>query len=125
MLVPDRNCLHAGATMNFCMDAGNAIRSRWFWIPIRVLLLSFLLSLLAFAGSLLLGIVGVVILGWIRHTEPNMTLAYRNVAVPSAILAGIAALISFAFIEVRRYRQARALAAIERSSSSPVTFSNR
>jgi hypothetical protein len=106
------------------MDTESAIRLRWLWIPVRVLLLTFLSTLLAFAVSLLLGIASVIALAELHHEHPNMTLAYRDFALPVAIVAGIVALISFVFIEVRRYRQLRTLAAIERSSSS-LTFTKR
>jgi len=88
---------------------------RWYLIPVRVLLVTFLLTLLSFAVSLLLGILGIVIRAWLRGTHPNMTGAYRHIAAPTAIAAAVIALVSATVLEVRRYRQARALAGIERA----------
>jgi uncharacterized BrkB/YihY/UPF0761 family membrane protein len=89
---------------------------RWFWIPARVLLFTFLSSLLAFAVSLLLGIVGVIVGAKARHGTPNMSIAYRDVATPAALMVGAIVLVSSVFMEVRHYRQSKALAEIERST---------
>jgi len=93
-----------------------ARQPRWYVIPLRVLLLSFLLTLLAFAVSLLLGILGMLITARLRGFQPDMTLAYRHIALPIALAAGAVALIVTTVIEIRNYRQARALAQIARAS---------
>jgi hypothetical protein len=80
---------------------------RWLFIPLRVLLVAFLLSLLAFAVCLFLGIVGLVIGAGVRGFHPNMTIAYRQVALPAAVLAGAAALVAAIVIEVRHGRRQR------------------
>jgi hypothetical protein len=90
-------------------------RPRWLYIPIRVLLVTFLLTLLSFAVSLMLGILGTVIAARLRGLHPNMTNAYRQVAAPIAAVAGVVVLISMIVLEVRRYRREKALTAIERS----------
>jgi hypothetical protein len=76
-------------------------------ILLRVLLEAFLLALLAFAVCLLLGIVGLVISAGVRGVHPNMTIAYRRVAFPAAVLAGAAALVSAIVLEVRHGRRQR------------------
>lgn len=90
-------------------------KPRWFWIPVRVLLVTFLVTLLAFAVSLLLGILGIVIGAKLHHIHPNLALAYRLVAVPAAAMVGAVILVSSIVLEVRHYRQAKALAEIERA----------
>jgi hypothetical protein len=85
-------------------------------IPVRVLLVTFLLTLLAFAVSLLLGIVGIVIGARLRGVPPNMTLAYKNIAAPAAVMVGAIVLISAASMEIRHYRQAKTLDEIEKTS---------
>jgi len=99
------------------MGSGQTLRRRprWFLIPLRVLAITFPLTLLCFAVSLLLGILGIVIRAWLRGTRPNMAAAYRDVAAPVALVAAVIVLISATVVEIRRYRQAKALAAIERS----------
>jgi|SRR5580658_7142349 hypothetical protein len=89
---------------------------RWYLIPARVVLVSFLLTLLSFAVSLLLGILGLALLGRLRGIHPNMTLAYRHVALPVAMMVGAAALIAMTAVEVRNYWQSKALAEIARRS---------
>lgn len=90
---------------------------RWYLIPFRVLLVTFLLTLLAFAVSLLLGIVGVVVGARVRGGTPNMQVAYRDVAAPVAATVCAIVLVSSIFMEIRNYRQAKALAGIERIES--------
>lgn len=90
---------------------------RWAAIPIRVLLITFLLTLLAFALGLLLGIFGVVLLAYSRGTAPDMTFAYRHIALPVARVVAPVTLLLSLFSEVQHYRRARGLAEIARSSS--------
>jgi hypothetical protein len=78
---------------------------RWFLVPLRLLLVTFLLALLSFAVCLLLGILGLAITAAIRGGHPNMTIAYREIAFPAAVLAGAAALVVAIGMEVRHYRQ--------------------
>jgi len=89
---------------------------RWYLIPARVLLVPFLLTLLTFAVSLLLGILGTVTLARIRGIHPNMTLAYRHVALPAAVCVGVIVFVSATVMEIRNYRQTKALAGIARAS---------
>jgi hypothetical protein len=84
-------------------------KPRWFLIPVRVLLVTFAVTLLSFAVSLLLGIFGVILAAKIKGSHPNMTLAYRDVALPVAAMVGTVVLISSAVMEIRHYRQAKAL----------------
>jgi hypothetical protein len=78
---------------------------RWLLIPARVLLVSFLLALLAFAVCLFLGIVGLVIAAGLRGAHPNMTVAYRDFAFPVAVFAGGAALVAAVVMEFRHHRR--------------------
>jgi len=91
-------------------------KPRWLWIPVRVLLLTFLLTLLSFAVSLLLGILGIAIGAKLRGTPANMAIAYRHIAVPAAAMVGAIVLVSAISMEIRHYRRAKALAEIERLS---------
>lgn len=88
----------------------------WYTIPLRVLLVTFLLTLLAFAVSLLLGIMGIIIHARMRGFHPDMRMAYRHVALPVALAAGAVVLIGVTILEIRNYRQTRALAQIARAS---------
>src|SRR5271165_1640602 len=94
-----------------------AHRPRWFWIVPRVLLVTFVLTALSFALSLFLGILGIVIGARLRGIHPNMAFAYRNIAAPAAAIAGCIVLVSATAMEIRHYRQNRALAAIERTAT--------
>lgn len=89
---------------------------RWYLIPVRSVLVAFLLTLLSFAVSLLVGILGVVIHAKVRGIHPNMTLAYRHVALPTAMVVAVVTLIVMSIVEIRNYRQAKALVEIERRS---------
>ena len=90
-------------------------RPRWFLIPVRVLLVTLIVTLLSFAVSLLLGIGGVLLASWLKGAHPNMTLAYRYVALPVAAMVAAIVLVSASFMEARHYRQAKTLDGIERA----------
>jgi uncharacterized BrkB/YihY/UPF0761 family membrane protein len=92
-----------------------ARKPRWFFIPVRVALVTFILTLLSFALGLLLGIIGTALTAGIRGLHPNMTHAYRHVAIPVALTVAVVTAISMTVIEVRHYRQAKALAGIEQA----------
>ena len=80
---------------------------RWFLVPLRVLLVSLLLTLLSFAVCLFLGILGLGISAGLRGVHPNMTIAYREIAFPAAVVAGAAALVAAIVMEVRHRRRQR------------------
>jgi uncharacterized BrkB/YihY/UPF0761 family membrane protein len=89
---------------------------RWYTIPVRVLLVTFIGSLISFAVSLFLGIVGTVAVSFVRHADPNMTMAYRRIALPVAVVAGCIIFVLVLRMEIRHYRQMKTLASIERVS---------
>lgn len=91
-------------------------RPRWYAIPGRVLLVTFLLTLLAFAVTLLVSIVGLVIAARFHGVAPDMRFAYRHIAFPVALVAGSIVLVVSLIVEVRHYRRARVLAGIVRAS---------
>ena len=88
----------------------------WYGIPLRVLLLTFIGTLLCFSIILLLAIFGTVLVAALHGVHPDLRIAYRHIALPAGI--GAACIISLlaAFNEIRHYRQSRALTALERIS---------
>ena len=74
-----------------------------------------LLTLLAFAVSLLLSILGTVVYSQVKHVAPNMPVAYRYIAFPFAISVGVIVLALSLAMEIRHYRQRKTLAGIERA----------
>jgi hypothetical protein len=89
---------------------------RWIGIPARVFAMTFLLTVLSFAVGLLLSILGTVVYSQVKHVAPNMTFAYRHIAFPFAISVGAMVLLLLILMEIRNYRQRRALEGIERAS---------
>jgi len=89
---------------------------RWYAIPVRVALVTFIGTLLSFSVSLLFAIFGTVILASLHGVHPDMRTAYRHIALPLALVAGSVILVSMLVTEIRHYRQARTLTAIERLS---------
>jgi hypothetical protein len=87
---------------------------RWYSIPVRVLLVTFIGTLLSFAVSLLLAIIGTVIVARVRGVHPDMTVAYRQIALPAAVVAGSIIFAVILVAEIRHYRQVKTLAGIER-----------
>ena len=91
-------------------------RPRPYLIPVRVLLITLLFTLMSFAIAVLLGIFGLALWAVIRHAHPNMTIAYRQIGPPVAALVAVITVIVASTTEIRQYRQAKALAEIERLS---------
>lgn len=91
-------------------------KPRWYMIPVRALLVTFVLTLLSFAICLLLGILGIAIGSKLQGVPPNMALAYRHVAAPAAAVVAVVVLVAALVMEIRHYRQTRVLAQIERAS---------
>ena len=89
---------------------------RWYGIPVRVLLVTFISALLCFAVSLLLAIVGTVIVAAVRGVHPDMRIAYRQIALPAAVVAGSIVFVLAWIMEIRHYRQSKTLSGIERMS---------
>ncbi|MFY9842464.1 MAG: hypothetical protein WA718_14945 [Terriglobales bacterium] len=85
-------------------------------IPVRVFAMTFLFTLLSFAVALLLSILGTVVYSQLKHVAPNLTFAYRHIAFPFAITAGGIVLALSLAMEIRNYRQRKALESIERLS---------
>jgi hypothetical protein len=89
---------------------------RWYGVLLRILLLTFLGTLLCFAVTLLISLIGTVAVAEIRGVHPDMRIAYRHFAVPIAAIEGGVILICASIIEIRHYHRARTLSAIERAS---------
>jgi hypothetical protein len=91
-------------------------RPRWYGIPVRAAIITFLLTLLTFAVSLLLGIVGILGIAKMRGVAPNLAPAYRQVAFPAAMAVGAVVLVLSLIVEARRYRRGQVLRQIEQES---------
>jgi hypothetical protein len=87
---------------------------RWYGIVVRVFLVTFIGTLLCFAVSLLLAILGTVTVSSLRAEHPDMRIAYRLIALPMALVAGSIIFVLALVMEIRHYRQSRTLSAIER-----------
>jgi cytochrome bd-type quinol oxidase subunit 1 len=72
---------------------------------VRALLITFVLTLLAFAVTLLLAIIGLSLYGIIRGHHPDMATAYRYIAFPMALLVALIVLITAFMTEFKRYRR--------------------
>jgi hypothetical protein len=98
------------------MPKASSSGPQWIGIPFRVLLMTSLLTLLAFAVALLLSILGTVVYSQVEHVAPNLPFAYRHIAFPFAISVGAIVLTLSLVMEIRHYRHRKTLAGIERSS---------
>lgn len=89
-------------------------RPRWYMIPARAFFVAFLCTLLSFAVTLFLSLMGAMLLA---HTgSPDLRFAYRYIALPVALVVGVIVLVLSLAMEVRHYRQSKALADIARAS---------
>ena len=79
-----------------------------------MLLATFIGTLICFAVSLFIGILGTMIVSALRRIHPDMRIAYRQIALPMAMVAGAIIFVLSLVMEIRHYRQGKALSAIER-----------
>jgi len=86
---------------------------RWIGVPVRAFGIMFLFTLLSFAVALLLSILGTIVYSQVEHVAPNLQYAYRHIAFPFAVAAGVVVML---VVEVKNYRLRKALDAIERNS---------
>src|SRR4051794_6735496 len=75
-----------------------------FDVVLRVLLVTVIFTLLGFAVGLFCGIGAGTLYGIIRHIRPDMTMAYRLVAIPFACFAFVITFLVMLFTEIRRLR---------------------
>ena len=87
---------------------------RWYGVPVRILLLTFIGTLLSFSLILLFSIFGTVIISAMHGVHPDMRVAYRHIALPLGLVAGGIILVVAIAMEVRHYHQTKTLRAIER-----------
>ena len=87
---------------------------RWYGILVRVLLATFIGTLICFAVGLLIGILGTVMVSALRGIHADMRIAYRLIALPMAGVGGAIIFVLSLVMEIRHYRQMKALSAIER-----------
>jgi len=81
---------------------------------VRVFVVTFIGTSTCFAVSLLLAILGTVLVGVVRGMHPDMRIAYRQIALPATVVAGRIILVLALVMEIRHYRQAKTLSAIEK-----------
>ena len=84
-------------------------KPRLLGVVVRTALITFLLTLLTFAVSLLLGILGTLLVGLVRGLHPDLSQAYRHVAFPVAMMAALVGLVVASVSEFRRYRKRLAM----------------
>jgi TRAP-type C4-dicarboxylate transport system permease small subunit len=87
---------------------------RWYSVPARVFVLTFIGTLLTFSVTLFFAIFGTVILAAMHGVHPDMRSAYRYIALPVALVAGGIIFVVALINEIRHYRQSKTLTAIER-----------
>lgn len=74
-------------------------------IVARVLLVTAIFTLMGFAVGLFCGIGAGVLYGLMRPVQPDMTLAYKFVALPFGIASLVVTLIVMLVTEIRRVRR--------------------
>lgn len=89
---------------------------RWYGVLVRIVLLTFLGTLLCFAVTLLLSLIGTAAGAAIRGVHPDMRTAYRHFAVPIGVVEAALIFVCASVLEIRHYRRARTLSSIERVS---------
>lgn len=80
-------------------------KPRLLGVVTRAVLITFVVTLLAFAVTLLLAIIGLSLLGWFQGHRPDMATAYRYIAAPMAVLVGVIVLVTAFIHEFKLYRR--------------------
>ena len=70
---------------------------------------------MSFALCLFMAILGTVVAGKVHGYTPDLQLAYRHIALPIAIVAGTVVFIVTTVMEIRHFRQTKALQGILRN----------
>ena len=81
--------------------------------------MTFIGTMLSFAVGLLCGIIWTATAAALRNSHPDMRLAYRHIALPAALVAGVVICVVSLIFEIRHYRQSKTLLGIARVSEKP------
>jgi len=76
-----------------------------FEVLARTVLFTAIATLIGFAIGLFCGIGAGLLYGALRHVPADMTMAYRFVAVPFALMAAVIGFCTMIYLEVRRFRR--------------------
>ena len=76
-------------------------------IAFRVVVVTVLFTLVAFAVGLLCGIIASVLYAALRGAHADMTMAYRFAAVPLAAMVLVISFVAMLTMEIRRTRRLR------------------
>ncbi len=76
-------------------------------IALRVVVVTVLFTLVAFAVGLLCGIIASILYAAVRGAHADMTMAYRFAAVPLAAMVLVISFVAMLTTEIRRTRQLR------------------
>lgn len=76
-------------------------------IAFRVVVVTVLFTLVAFAVGLLCGIIASVLYAAVRGAHADMTMAYRFAAVPLAAMVLVISFVAMLTMEIRRTRRMR------------------
>jgi cell shape-determining protein MreD len=80
-------------------------KPRLLGVLVRALLITFVATLLIFAVTLLLAIIGFSLFGLVQGHRPDMSNAYRYIALPMAVLAAVIVLVTAFLNEFKLYRR--------------------
>ena len=78
-------------------------RTRWYALLFRIVLMTFAFTALTMAVGLFCGLLVVVVGAAIQGTQPDVAMAYRNVAFPLVKVAAVVSFVAAAGMEVRHY----------------------
>lgn len=74
---------------------------------VRIVLFTVLITLLCFAIALFVGIVGVSVANYRGGGGMSLSVAYRNIALPVALIAFVVSFVAMTITEVRLLRRKR------------------
>ena len=82
-------------------------QTRLILLPFRILLVTFVITGLTMAASLMIGLIVTVAWAALHGVQPDVALAYRNIAFPVIRVEAVIVFLLATTIEIRYYRSRR------------------
>ncbi len=77
-------------------------------VAVRVILITVVITALCFAIALFLGIAGIMLVGMIKGGIKDVSIAYRHIAFPIAMVAMVIGFVVTLTNEIKHYRRMKA-----------------
>lgn len=88
--------------MEISVPKAPSLISRFFTAIFRILILTVFFAVVGMAFGLFFGIIGTILYGAVKHMHADMAMAYRDVAIPLAVISALCAFVYNTMATLRR-----------------------